>query len=379
MGLKTLKDHGLKILQGNEACAEGALAAECKFFAGYPITPASEIPEYLSSRIFEEGGRYVQMEDELASICAVIGARWGGVRSMTATSGPGFTLVQEAIGYAIVTESPIVIADIMRGGPSTGQPTFPSQQDVMQAKYGSHGDYELIALAPSSVQEMFDFTVRAFNLADQFRVPVLVMGDEVLGHMREKIVVPEQVEIFDYSYEGITRTYYRPDEDLIPPRISFYQGHSVLLDGQLHDERGVRAGHLPDACAAAVRRYCDKILKNADKITDVKRYYEEDMDIAVVAYGTVARSALSAVNAARKDGLKVGLLKVNSLWPFPEKEIESFCKGAKKVLVPEMNVGQYVREVARVAGKEKVVSMPSLGGLLHTPKAILGKIKEILA
>jgi len=376
MRLKTLKNNGLKILQGNEACAEGALAAECKFFAGYPITPSTEIPEHLSSRIFEEGGRYVQFEDELASICAVIGGRWGGARSMTATSGPGFTLVQEAIGYAIVTESPIVIADIMRGGPSTGQPTFPSQQDVMQAKFGSHGDYELIALAPSSVQEMFDFTVRAFNLADQYRVPALVMSDEILGHMREKMVIPDQVEIFDYRHEGITRTYYKPDENHVPPRISFFEGHSVLLDGQLHDERGIRAGHLPEVSAAAVRHYSDKILKNIDKITDVKKFHEKDMDVAVVAYGSVVRSALSAVNQARENGLKAGLLKINSLWPIPEKEIEAFCKNAKKIIVPEMNIGQYIREVARIVGKERTVAMPCLGGMLHTPQTILNKIKE---
>lgn len=378
MKRKTLKNSGLNLLQGNVACAIGALAADCKFFAGYPITPASEIPEYLSSAICQENGSYVQMEDELGSICAAIGARWGGTRSMTATSGPGFSLMQEAIGYAIVTETPVVIANIMRGGPSTGQPTSSAQQDVMQSKYGSHGDYELIVLCPSSVQEMFDFTVRAFNLADQFRVPVILLGDEILGHMREKVVIPEQVELFDDHYEGICRSYYRPDENLIPPHISFYEGHSVLLDGQLHDERGIRAGHLPDVSAAAVKRYCDKIIKNSDIITDVQQFHTEDMEIAVVAYGTVARSALSAVNQAREKGIHAGLLKINTLWPLPEKEIEAFCKNAKVVLVPEMNIGRYSREVERVAGREKVISMPSLGGVLHSPQIILDKMMEVM-
>ena len=376
MRRKNLKNCGQKILQGNEACAVGALAADCKFFAGYPITPASEIPEYLSSAIFKEGGTFIQMEDELASINACIGARCGGVRSMTATSGPGFSLMQEAIGYAVVTETPIVILDVMRGGPSTGQPTSSSQHDVMQAKYGSHGDYDIIALTPSSVQEAFDFTVRAFDLADEYRVPVIILSDEVVGHMREKITIPESVELYDEHYQGICREYYKPDERLIPPRISFYEGHSMLLDGQLHDERSIRAGHIPEVSGAAVERYCNKIRKNVDAITSVDRYFLDDADVTVIAYGSVSRSALSAVKKARDSGVKAGLLKINTVWPVPEKEIIAACEHAKKIVVPEMNIGQYVREIERLTDRSLVVSLPSLGGILHKPETIYNKICE---
>ena len=242
MRVKKLDDSGHKLMQGNEACAVAALAADCRFMAGYPITPATEIPEYLSSKMFEAGGVFMQMEDELASINAVIGASWGGARAMTATSGPGFTLMLEAIGYAAATETPLVVINVMRGGPATGQPTCTAQDAVMQARYGGHGDYEIIALTPSSVQEAFDFTLRAFNLADKYRVPVFVLSDETVGHTREKLVIPETVEIFDDKYEGICHEYFKPDEKGIPPRIRFFEGHNVLVDGQLHDERGVRQG-----------------------------------------------------------------------------------------------------------------------------------------
>lgn len=375
MKTKKVSRCGTKIMQGNIACAEGALAAGCRFFAGYPITPASEIAEHFSGAILKDGGTYVQMEDELGSLCAVIGASWGGVRSMTATSGPGFSLMMESLGYAIVNETPLVIVDVMRGGPSTGQPTSSSQQDVMQAKYGTHGDYELIALTPSSVQEMFDFTVRAFNLADKYRVPVIILADEVVGHMREKITIPEEIELFDEKYQGITRTYFKPDKDLIPPRIRFFEGHSVLVDGQLHDERSIRAGHIPEISAAAVQRYCNKILKNIDDITDVESYCQNDMEIGVIAYGSVSRSALSAVKLLREQGIKAGMLKINSVWPFPEKQVADFSSRCSKIYVPEMNIGRYCREIARAAGNSKVVSIPSLGGILHTPDVICDVVK----
>lgn len=379
MHLKETPQSGPKILQGNEACALAAIYADCKFFAGYPITPASEVPEYMAGKLLEAGGSFIQMEDELASICAIIGAAWGGARAMTATSGPGFSLMQEAIGYAIVGETPIVILDVQRGGPSTGQPTSSSQHDVMQSRFGSHGDYEIIALAPASVQECFDFTVRAFNLADKYRVPVIILTDEQVGHMREKIELPSAVEIFDDKFEGICNEYYKPDDMGIPPRIRFYEGHAALVDGQLHDEKSIRAGHLADVSAAAVRRYCSKITDNVDDICDVESYMVEDADLVVLAYGCVSRSAKSAVNAARAQGLKVGLVKPNVLWPAPVKEIETLCKNAKKVLVPEMNIGQYIREVQRIVGPEKTVGMPSLGGVLHHPDDILNKMKEVLA
>ena len=377
MKQKRLKNSGVAIYQGNVACAEGALAAGCRYFAGYPITPASEIPEYLSSRLPEEGGSCLQMEDELASVCSAIGASWGGVRSMTATSGPGFSLMQEAIGYAVVSETPIVIVDVMRGGPSTGQPTSSAQQDMYQSRYGSHGDYEIIALCPSSVQEMFDFTVRAFNLAEEYRTPVILLADEVVGHMREKITIPDEVSLFDESFEGICEACFRPDERLIPPRVRFFEGHNVLIDGQLHDERGIRAGHLPDVSAAAVTRYCKKITDNIDAITICESFMQEDMDIAFVAYGSVSRSALAAARQLRAKGIKAGLLKLNTIWPFPDKKVLEFCRGAKLVIVPEMNIGQIVREVARVAGNEKTRGLPLLGGTLHSPAMIMRFVEEV--
>ncbi len=378
MKQKKLKNSGITIMQGNVACAEGALAAGCGYFAGYPITPASEIPEYLSSRLPEEGGSCLQMEDELASICSAIGAAWGGTRSMTATSGPGFSLMQEAIGYAVVSETPLVIVDVMRGGPSTGQPTSSSQQDVYQARYGSHGDYEAIALCPSSVQEMFDFTLRAFNLAEEYRTPVIVLADEVVGHMREKIAIPETIEVFDEPYQGKCDACFRPDARQIPPRVRFFEGHNVLIDGQLHDERGIRAGHLPDVSAAAVTHYCRKITDNIDAISDYRMFFEEDMDIAFVAYGSVARSVLAAVRKLRQNNIKAGLFKLNTVWPFPDKAVEQFCKASKKVIVPEMNKGQIVREVARVAGNDKTVGLPLLGGTLHNPAMLVRFAGEVL-
>lgn len=354
MSMQKVSNSGPKLMQGNEACAAGALAAGCRFMAGYPITPATEIPEYLSDKMFAAGGVFMQMEDELASINAVIGASWGGARAMTATSGPGFTLMQEGIGYAIVSETPLVIVNVMRGGPATGQPTCTAQDAVMQARYGGHGDYEIIALTPSSVQETFDFTVRAFNLADKYRVPVFVLSDETVGHTREKLVIPDEVEIFDEKFEGKCTAYFQPDEHKIPPRIRCFEGHNVLVDGQLHDERGIRAGTDPKVCAAAIHRYCDKILDNIDDITSVEGFFLDDAETVVVAYGSVSRSALSAVRRARDEQHKVGLLKLNTIWPVPEKEIRAACANAKRVIVAEMNVGDYAREVQRVVGYDKV-------------------------
>lgn len=378
MKQKKLKNPGITIMQGNVACAEGALAAGCMFFAGYPITPASEVPEVMASRIFEEGGDFVQMEDELGSICAIIGARWGGAKSMTATSGPGFSLMMEGLGYGIVTETPTVILNVQRGGPSTGQPTASAQADIYQARYGSHGDYEIIALCPSSVQEVFDFTVKAFNLSEKYRLPVIVLTDEIIGHMREKVVIPESVEIFDEKFQGVCKECFKPDENKVPPRISFFEGHNVAVDGQLHDDRGMRAGHIPEISAAAIRRYNDKILDNIEDITDVEEFFMEDAEYVFIAFGSVARPTLKAAKLAREQGIKAGFLKVNTIWPFPEKEIKEICKKAKKVIVPEMNVGRYSREIERVTEQEKVISLPSLGGVLHNPALILNKLIEVM-
>ena len=375
---KRLLNSGLKILQGNEACVEGAIAANCKFFAGYPITPASEIAEHMSIRLPQNDGIFLQMEDELGSVNAIIGARWGGNKSMTATSGPGFSLMQEGLGYGIVTETPIVIVDVQRGGPSTGQPTSSSQQDIYQARYGSHGDYEIIVYAPSSVQEMFDFTVKAFNQAEKFRVPVIILADEIVGHMREKIIIPEQIEIEGKKKSGKYVKPYKADESLIPPAVEFFQEHNLLIDGQLHDESGLRAGHLPEISASLVKRLSNKILKNIDQITEIEDYKTEDASIVVISYGSVSRSALEAVKFARDDGLKIGWIKVNTVWPFPENRLKKLTSNASTVLVPEMNMGKYYREIRGVIRDKDVISMPLVGGNIHKPGEIIEKIREVL-
>ena len=381
------------VLQGNEACAKGALYAGCRFFAGYPITPSTEIIEMMSSEMQKAGGAFIQMEDEIGSACAIIGARWGGKRAMTATSGPGYTLMQEAIGFAAVTETPIVIVNVQRGGPSTGQPTLSSQEDVYQARYGSHGDYGIIVLSPSSVQEMYDFTVRAFELAEQFRTPVILLADEVVGHMREKITI----------HDGAKNIKAGKQKYVVSPQADFFQGNNSLVEGQLHDEWGRRIGHVAEQSGKFIYNINKKIEDHVDKITDIQTYFMEDADIAIVAYGSVARPSADAVKLARgvKDDrilpklrvvrdlfkrgvpatmrtdyshLKVGLVKINAVWPFPEEELKRVTCNTELIIVPEMNVGKYYREIERVLKDQKVVSMPKCGGDIHTPKELLDEI-----
>ena len=385
------------VLQGNEACAKAAIYAGCRFYAGYPITPSTEIIEMLSEEMPKAGGAFIQMEDEISSVCAAIGARWGGSKAMKATSGPGYTLMQEAIGYAAVTETPVVIVNVQRGGPSTGQPTLSSQQDIYQARYGSHGDYEIICLAPSSVQEMYDFTVRAFELSEQFRTPVILLADEVIGHMREKTII----EYGSKNIKAGKRKY------VVSPQADFFQGENSMVEGQLHDERGRRIGHMPDRSGEFIRSINKKISDNIDVIADVETMYMEDADVAILAWGSVVRPSMNAIKLARgvrdsrirararivKDifrrgisttinadysRLKVGLIKVNTVWPFPEKQIQEIAKNIDIVIVPEMNVGKYVREVQRALPDKKVVEMSKCGGEIHTPKEILDEIlKEV--
>jgi len=372
---------GAYFMNGDIACAEGAIAAGCRFFAGYPITPATEIAEHLSERMPEFGGIYIQMEDEIASIAAVIGASYAGLKAMTATSGPGFSLMQENIGLAVMTETPCVIVDIMRGGPSTGQPTLPGQQDVMQAKWGSHGDYGIIALAPSSVQEMFDLTVEAFALSEIYRLPVLLMGDEVVGHMWEKVVIPPaaQIKIVNRKKPHQTPDKYAPfmpDDDLVPPMACFGEGYHFHATGLTHNEQGLPKTQSSEVQSKLVRRLCDKINMNADKIIRYEEVLLGDADVVVVAYGIVARAALSAVRKAREAGIKAGLLRLVTLWPFPESRVARATEHAKAVVVPEMNCGQMVREVERVAKTVPVSSLSKLGEDPHTPKEILEVIKR---
>lgn len=367
------------VIHGNEACVRAAIIAGCRFFAGYPITPASEITELMARMLPRVNGIFLQMEDEIASICAALGAAWGGFKACTATSGPGFTLKQEGIGWAAETDTPIVIINVMRGGPATGQPTSPSQQDVMQAKYGSHGDYEIIALTPSSGQEAFDLTIKAFNLAEVYRNPVIILSDEIVGHTREKIKIPDQIEVIPRRRPS------QPPQDYIPFRPinrglldgmpAFNQGYGLLVDGQLHDERGIRAGHKADISGQLVARICHKITDHAQELIDVKEYMLDDAEIAIVAYGSPFRSAWRAAKEARKMGRKVGCLQMRILWPFPDMIIDQICQRVEKIIVPEMNIGKIFREVERVAGgRVEVISLPKLGGEMPTPQEILEKI-----
>jgi len=372
---------GAHFMNGDVACAEGAIAAGCRFFAGYPITPATEIAEHLSQRMPEIGGIYIQMEDEIGSIVAVIGASYTGLKAMTATSGPGFSLMQENIGLAVMTEAPCVVVDVMRGGPSTGQPTLPGQQDVMQAKWGSHGDYEIIALAPSSVQEMFDLTVEAFNLSETYRVPTILLADEIVAHMWEKVVIQsaEKMKIVNRKKPNVTPEKYMPfmpDDDLVPPMACFGEGFSFHASGLTHDEHGYPQTQSSEVQQRLVKRLCDKIRKNADKIIRVEEVMLDDADVVVVAYGIVARAALSAVRKAREEGIQAGLLRLITLWPFPEKNVAKIAKQAKAIVVAEMNCGQLVREVERSAKETPVVFLSKLGEDPHTPMEILEAIRR---
>jgi 2-oxoglutarate ferredoxin oxidoreductase subunit alpha len=381
MTKKKVLPAGAHFMNGDVACAEGAIAAGCRFFAGYPITPATEIAETLSERMPEVGGIYIQMEDEIASMAAVIGASYSGCKAMTATSGPGFSLMQENIGLAVMTETPCVIVDIMRGGPSTGQPTLPGQQDVMQAKWGSHGDYGIIALSPCSVQEMFDLTVEAFNLSEAYRVPTFLMGDEIVGHMWEKVVTPSpsEIRLINRKKPNVQPSEYvafMPDDDLVPPMACFGEGYRFHATGLTHDEHGYPKTQSTEVQTKLVRRLCDKIDKNADKIIRVEEVMLEDADVAVVAYGIVARAALSAVRKARQAGIKAGLLRLITLWPFPEANVAKIAESSKAIVVPEMNCGQMVHEVERAAKETPVAFLSKLGEDPHTPNEILEVIRR---
>jgi len=371
----------VKILQGNEAVVEAAIVAGCRYFAGYPITPASEIAELMALKLPVHDGIYMQMEDEIASIIGIIGAAWGGMKVCTATSGPGFSLMQEGIGFAAMSETPCVIIDVMRGGPSTGQPTLSSQQDVMQAKYGSHGDYEVIALCPSSVQEAYDLTIKAFNLAEIYRVPVIILSDEIVGHTREKIRISADPEVVARKKPTKPPETYKPFEPLesglLDGMPAFGQGYKLLIDGQCHNEMGNRAGNDPDVSGKLVRRLCEKITRHAAALESVEEAFLEDADVVVVAYGSVARSALDAVKKARAQGLNVGFIRMKILWPFPDRAIKAAIQKAERIIVPEMNIGKICREVERLATDgQQVISLSRMGGALHRPDEIIEAIKS---
>ena len=387
--VKQMKDKnravltGTHFMSGDIACAEGAVAAGCRFFGGYPITPATEISERMSRRLVEVKGVYIQMEDEIGSIASVIGASYAGKKAMTATSGPGFSLMQENIGLAVMTEAPLVIVNIMRGGPSTGQPTMPSQQDIMQAKWGSHGDYEIIALTPSSVQEMFNLTIECFNLAEVYRVPTMLLADEIIGHMWERVKIPspEDIITIDRKKPHVAPGEYKPfkpDKNLVPPMACFGEGYRFHATGLTHDENGLPSTVSIKVQTELVQRLCEKIRRNAADITRVEKTMIDDAEVVVIAYGITSRAALSAIRKARKSGLKAGLLRLITVWPFPEKLVASIARKVKAIIVPEMNYGQLVREVERVAKATPVTLLSKLGEEPHRPMEIVEAIRKAL-
>jgi len=371
-----------ELLQGSEACVKGAIAAGCKFFAGYPITPASEIAHGMAYEIPRIGGNFIQMEDEIASMGAIIGASLAGVKSMTATSGPGFSLMQENIGFASITETPCVIVNVMRGGPSTGVPTRPSQGDVMQARWGTHGDHPIIVLAPSSVVECYTLTIEAFSLSEKYRTPVIVLIDEIIIHMREKVRLPSAGEIT--LVERIKPTEppewfipYRDPGTGVPPMSAFGDGYRYHVTGLVHDERGYPTTR-PDEVGPFIRRLFHKISRDINKLQWGDEYYTEDSTVNIIAYGSVARAALRAVKEARAEGMKVGLLKLQILFPFIRRRVTGLLERSNTVLVPEMNMGQISREVKRVnQGKCRVETLNIVTYEPISPQQILQKIKEI--
>jgi len=369
------------LLQGNEAVVEGALAAGCRFFAGYPITPATEISEVLSVKLPQLDGTFIQMEDEIASMGAVIGASLAGVKSMTATSGPGFSLMQENLGFACMAEVPCVVVNVMRGGPSTGLPTAPSQGDVMQARWGTHGDHAIIVLAPATVRECFDITVMGFNFSEKYRTPVIVLMDEVVGHMREKIFLPphEDVVVIDRIQPTVPPEWYIPYEDTatgVPPMGVFGSGYRYHVTGLTHDVRGFPTQR-PDEVNPFIRRIFRKITQHFADIQVGKAFLTEDARIVVIAYGAVARSARRAVREARKRGIRAGFFQLITVWPFMRQAVERLVGQVETLIVPELNMGQISREVKRVnEGRASVVTLNRVDGGLIAPDEILKKILE---
>jgi 2-oxoglutarate ferredoxin oxidoreductase subunit alpha len=372
------------LLQGNEAIVEGALRAGCRFFAGYPITPATEISEILSAKLPQLNGTFIQMEDEIASLGAVIGASLAGVKSMTATSGPGFSLMQENLGFAVITEVPCVIVNVMRGGPSTGLPTSPSQSDVMQSRWGTHGDHPIIVLSASTVRECYDVTIQAFNFSEKFRTPVIVLIDEVVAHMREKMVLDDQeeIEIFNRVKPTVPPEWYIPYEDTprgVPAMANFGEGYRYHVTGLTHDIRGFPTSR-PDEIGPFIARLHRKISQHFSEIQMAEYFQTEDAEITIIAYGSVARSAKRAVWEAREKGIRVGLLRLTTIWPFMRSAVEKVLQTARVLIVPEMNMGQISREVKRVnPGVAKVFTLNKVDGTIITPSEILNRIMEVVS
>lgn len=371
------------LMQGNQACAEGAIAAGVKFFAGYPITPSTEVAEILSKRLPQVGGKFIQMEDEIAGIGAVIGASLTGKKVMTATSGPGFSLKQELIGYASIAEVPLVVVNVQRVGPSTGQPTSPSQGDVMQARWGTHGDHAIIALTPSSVPECFTLTIKAYELSEKYRTPVIMLMDEVVGHMRERIELPDNYDSISKPVrkqpKAVPGEYkpYQADEDGVPPMAAFGTGYKYHVTGLVHDETGFPNGS-PKATVDLLDRLSQKINDHLDDISLFEEYRLEDADIAIVAYGGTARTAYAAVDMARARGIKAGLFRPITIWPFPEKQIAKLASTSKTILVAEMNCGQLYGEVKKaVEGRTPVSLYAKYNNEAILPDELLQAVADI--
>ncbi len=370
------------LLQGNEAVVEGALLAGVRFFAGYPITPSSEIAEGFSRRLPLVGGKFIQMEDELGAMAATIGGSLAGLKSITATSGPGFSLKQENLGFGIMIEAPCVVVNVSRTGPSTGLPTSPSQGDIMQTRWGTHGDHPAVVLAPSTVSNTVDLTIKAFNFSEMLRTPVILMLDEVVGHMRENVLLPaaDAIEIIDRKRPDGNKANFKPYEvkghDHVPPMPDYGQGYHYHTTGLYHDETGFPRGKSEDA-EKLMLRLMHKVDYYRDEITLVEKKYLSDAKIAVLAYGSVARSAESAVEMARNNGIKVGFMQIKTVWPFPEKEVAELAQKVDKIIVPELNYGQYVREVTRAAGgMAEVIPLNRFAGQLISPATIKEMIEE---
>jgi 2-oxoglutarate ferredoxin oxidoreductase subunit alpha len=373
--------NGEFFINGDIACAEGAISAGCRFFAGYPITPATEVAERMSERLPQVGGVFIQMEDEIASMNAVLGASWAGVKAMTSTSGPGFSLMMENLGLGVMLETPCVLVNVQRAGPSTGLPTLAAQGDMMQARWGAHGHYEIIALVPDSPQEIFDLTILAFNLSEQYRVPVLLMTDEAVGHMSEKVIIPQinPNDLVERPRPKVAPKKYLPYDSrqgLVPPMAIAGEGYRFHVTGLTHDDKGYPV-MTAEAQDKLVRRLVDKIRLNAKDIIRYEEVNVEDAEVIVVSYGISSRVARYAVQEARDEGIKAGLLRLITVWPFAEDRIRKLASTVKAFVVPEINYGQIVREVERcAAGKARARLVPHMGGSVHLPETILEAIRE---
>ena len=373
----TTAENEARFWSGNEACVEGALAAGCRFFAGYPITPANEISEHLSERLPEVGGTFMQMEDELASIGAVMGASWAGRKAMTATSGPGFSLMQETIGWGFMTETPCVVVDVQRAGPGTGQATKSAQGDVMQARWGTHGDYAAIVLSPNSAQEMFELTLRAFNLSEKYRTPVVLLADETIAHVRERVNLPPRGTL-----EVVSRKRPNPGDTRffgsvgVAPMPAIGEGFNVAVTASTHDEIGMRFTQGAPVHRRMIEALNAKIYSNAYDILETERYNIENCDVGIVSFGCTSRSVYEAAQRAEATGIRVGYVRLKTIWPFPEETVSRLAESANMIIVPEMNLGQISGEVERVAGRRVTKLNKIGGGELITPEDILELIRR---